>query len=132
MKAKKAFTLLEVLVAFAILSIGLTLLAAAIGRHFAALQILETSLSAQQAARAQMLREIARRGDEVEIPADLIEERFNPTLDVVPVAWETEPLRQLEMERVTSGVSWAVRHQLRQLQVTAGFPKPPASEQEAP
>lgn len=132
MKASRAFTLLEVLVAFAILSTGLTLIAAAMSRHLAALQLLESSLSAQQAAQSQMLREIARRDDALEIPADPSEERFSPKVEVAPVAWETEPLRGLEMERVTSEVSWAVRSQPRSLHVTAGFPRPPAPEQESP
>ena len=132
MKASRAFTLLEVLVAFAILSTGLTLIAVAIGRQLAALQILETSLSAQQVAQAQMLREIARRDDALEIPEDPSEERFSLKLGVAPVAWEAEPLRGLEMEQVTSGVSWAVRRQPRALQVTAGFPRPPAPEEKKP
>ena len=118
---RSGFTLLEILIAFAVLAVGLTLITAAIGRHLAALQILETSLSARQVAQARMVREITRRADELEIPADPSEERFNPRIETVSVVLETDPLRGLEMEQVTSEVSWAVRQQPRGLQLSAGF-----------
>ncbi len=126
---ERGFTLLEILVAFAVLATGLTLITAAIGRHLAALQILETSLSARQVAQARMVREIIRRSDRMEIPADPSEERFSPRIEVAPVTLETDPLRGLEMEQVTSEVSWAVRRQPRALHLTAGFARSPKQEE---
>lgn len=119
----RGFTLLEILVAFAILVTGITLIATALRRHFVALQILETSLAAQQMAQEGLVREIVRRSDSLEIPSEPPDERFTPRLEVTSVPLETEPVRDLEVEQMTSEVSWTVRQQPRSLQVVAGFGK---------
>lgn len=128
MKASRAFTLLEVLVAFAVLAVGITLIAAALGRHLAALQVLETSLAAQEVAQGRLLKEAVRRADGLELPDAPPDPRFASNLEVTPVTLETEPVRGLEIERVTAGVSWTVRQQPRELRVEMGAQKPPPAE----
>ncbi len=128
MRARSGFTLLEVLVAFAVLATGITLIAAALGRHLAALQILETSLAARQVADGQLLREIIRRGDQMEIPPAPPDPRFTPQTKTESVTLETDPVRGMVIDRVTAEVSWAVRQQPRELRVSMGAQKPPEAE----
>lgn len=117
------FTLFEILVAFAILTTGLTLMAAALQRHLAALQLLQTSLSARPLADRQLVGEILRRSEEIEIPPEPADPRYTPGFQVTSAPLGAGPAKDLEMERVTSQVGWSVRAQPRLLETTVGFHK---------
>lgn len=120
---KRGFTLVEVLVAFVILTLGLAFVATEFSRHLFALQILGNSMAAYRIGDQQMIHEIVHRELGVEVPPDALPEGFTSQVSVTPVQLGTEPLKDVMMDGVAAGVSWNFRHQSRSIRVVTGFPK---------
>lgn len=131
MRADKAFTLLEILLAFAILAIGVTLAATGLRRHISTLRIVESSFAASRQAQGQVIREIVRRADALDLPPLPADESYTPSLKTEPFTPDVDPIRGVPMERVTSEVTWGVRGQPRELHLSVGFAKPRDEEPQA-
>ena len=121
---RNGFTLLEILIASAVLLIGFSLVAMQISRHLTVLQILEGSINAHQLADKQLIEAVLRQQSGLPIAAEGIEDGFswsvreeelkppyealNVTLAQVPWGFHgTTRLKQLttELERRNQGVS---------------------------
>ena len=112
---KKGFTLLEVLIAFAILTTGLTLLAAEFSRHLAALQLLQTSVALQQLAEEQMIQETLRRDLNLETLGG------ESSLSIRPFSWDQGLLKGLVIDQATVEVSSTIRNRVQTVGLTSGF-----------
>lgn len=101
------FTLIEVLIAFAILSSVLTLVAAGFSRHLHVLQMFRRSVSAHGLAERRVIGEVLRREAEVELPG---EEEEGTTVKVLvkPARFQQEPVPEFLLDGVTVSSSWRV------------------------
>ena len=118
---KQGFTLIEVLIAFAILTSSLVLISAALSRHLNALQLLQRSMSAHRLAERQLIEAILRRQVRSEISARGEEAGLSWELSVKPVSLESPPVEDLQMEAVTAQVSWPFRGQARSSSLTTAL-----------
>ncbi len=118
---RPGFTLMEVLVAFAIMLTGLTLIAGIFGRHLKVLQLLRNSLTASDAADELLIQEAIGRERGPVISADKPQEGFTPQTLQNPLQFDKDPVKGLLIDEVSAGVSWSVRQQNRLTQIKAGF-----------
>ncbi len=125
--APGGFTLLEVLLAFVILTVALSFLAAQFGRHLKTLQLLQDALEAQRLAEGQLIQELIHRQMSWPPPQDLISGKFVSHLAYSQDQFEWEPAQVLQLDHVASQVSWERPPPSRSLEVTVGLP-PPAGE----
>ena len=117
------FTLLEVLLAFAILISALTLISAGFGRQIAALQALEGSVDAHHAAEGGMIRELIRRetgSEPAEEGAPVVVAPFT----VSPLTLKTEPFKDVTVDLGSARVFWTSRGQTRFAALVVAFPQP--------
>lgn len=119
--SRAGFTLLEVLVAFAILVSALTLTAALFRRHIEAAQRLERSVCARHLADQRLLEEFVRRRQEVEPASSVDPEGFAAELSVEPLILEAEPLKGLPFERAVARVVWEFRRRSESIALSAGL-----------
>ena len=115
------FTLIEVLLAFAVLISALTLISAAFSRHLAALQLLQQSIVAHEWADRQLIEGMFRRQVQASLPARGEEGALQWELSVASVSLEPEPLKEIRMDEVKAEVNWPFRNQSRSLRISAGF-----------
>ena len=118
----RAFTLLEVLIALAILNTGLLLAAAAFSRHIRLLHQMDDSVTAREKAEESLIREALRRqiGPDAlpdEDPAD----RFTQRLRLEPFPGQEGAVAAGTLDRATAEVSWDSRGQVRSERMEAGF-----------
>ena len=118
------FLLVEVLIAFVILTGCLTLVAAGFSRHLNVLQLLEKSLCARAAAEDRLIQEAVRRESHVEIPPDSSFAGFDAQLNIQQKTFASEFLKEIQVDEVTSTVSWSHHGQSRSLRLTTGFSAP--------
>ncbi|MBI3333322.1 MAG: prepilin-type N-terminal cleavage/methylation domain-containing protein [Candidatus Omnitrophica bacterium] len=119
---RKGFTLVEVLIAFAILTAGLILVAAEFGRHLAALQLLQAQVTLRAQADREMVGEILRREGIVQVVGDEEPAGISITGPAVkPVSFDEEPLKGLTIDQATVGASLKMRNRVQSAQITTGF-----------
>lgn len=120
------FTLLEVLVALGVFSVGLVMAASALSRPLWSLGLVQGLLSSTQAAEQILIREALRtqQGDWVVLPSSGGSALLGqPQIEMVRL--KRAPLPDLEIEQVTAQVLWTYKNQLRQKELFMGqFPPP--------
>ncbi len=115
------FTLIEVLLAFAVLVSALTLIAAAFSRHLAALQLLQRSVAAHGVANRQLIQGMFRREAGIPVPAKGTEGDLEWELVLAPFSLEPEPLKEVRIDDAQIHVNWAFRQQQRSLRISTGL-----------
>ena len=121
MKTKpNGFTLLEVLLAFAILLTGLTLVLQIFGRHLHVVERLSASLTALHLADDQLIGEALRRGENL-IVTSPSQDNFTAALKVESVQLDQEPLKNFTLDQATADVAWELRKEPRSMHLKAGF-----------
>lgn len=124
--AVTGFTLLEVLVAFAILAAALTVVSAAFSRHLTALRLLEKSLLAHQIAQEQLIQETVRRLEAgLKVPPQTAVPGFTPSIRAESFTFSQEPIKDLAVDRTRGEVLWDFRGQGRRSEISTVFPPEP-------
>lgn len=114
------FTLLEVLLAFAILVTGLTLVLQIFGRHLNVVQSLSSSLTALHLADEQLIGEALQR-EQTLTSTSTSPENFIPSIKVDPIHFDQDPLKNFTLDQVTADVSWEARRESRLTRMKTGF-----------
>ena len=121
-KKNNGFTLLEVLIAFAVLVSVLVLVAALFSRHLAVLDRLEQSLLASHWNERQVIQAIVRRQSGDLLPAQGKEGPLSWSLSLQELPLEGHPATELRMQRLTAQVSWFSRNQAHSQSITTAVP----------
>ena len=121
-KKANGFTLLELLIAMAVLVTALTLIAVGFSRQLFALRLLEDSLTSHHLAEELLVREVLQREKDLDVPLDSVE-GFTPSANRQTIQISRGSLSGLEMDLLTAEVSWNLRGVSRSSRMTAGFPK---------
>jgi len=108
--------------ACAVLLTGLTLVALAFGRHLAATQLLQDSLTASAWADQRLMEEALHRRLEVQWTENApVQSGFTAEQIFNSNRLAQDPVKDLVMDQATAQVSWTRRSQQRSAQITAGF-----------
>ncbi|MBI3615876.1 MAG: type II secretion system protein [Candidatus Omnitrophica bacterium] len=115
------FTLVEVLIAFAVLITAVTLIATQWSRSLSALQFLESSITLQRLAEEQMIQEILRRELNLRFPSE--KSWVGPAAEwsLQPFSWSEGPLKGLVIDQSTVKISSKVRDRTQSVEITGGF-----------
>ena len=121
-KKANGFTLLELLIAMAVLVTALTLIAVGFSRQLFALRLLEDSLTSHHLAEELFVRGVLQREKDLDVPLDSVE-GFTPSASRQAIQVSRGSLSALEMDLLTAEVSWNLRVVSRSSRMTAGFSK---------
>lgn len=125
---RRGFSLVEVLLAFVILTGSLTVVASAFSRHISFLRSLQDSLTAYSLGESGLIQEALR--DQIRIPEEALSSnpKFTTQITHTDIPLEDAVLRGLFFEEITARTAWNQREAVRSVSVSMGFPKKPVSE----
>ena len=119
--SSRAFTLIEVLVAFGLLATGLIVVAGGFSRHLAALGLLNQTVAAHRIAQQRMVREAVVQELEVQFPDEpLVPAGFGAGWVQEPVTLTGPPVEGVAFQRALAKVFWSARGQSRSFELTVG------------
>ena len=121
------FTLVEILVAFGILTTVVILIAAGMSRSLSAIGVLERSLEAGHLAQHALLDELLQRQQPIVLPEDPLPDDITRQVLTQAVTFDQDPFRGVVMDETRSEVSWTARHDHRTTQLTTALAPQPSS-----
>lgn len=128
MRRPAGFTLIEVLVAAALLLVSLTLVGAGLGRHLAVLGRMRECALAGDRAEGLLIRESFRRQDGLELPEPTLGQGQTGQLELRRVTLSPQPVKDVALDEAVAQVTWSAGGDSGKTEITTAF----APVQESP
>ncbi len=125
---KRGFSLIEVLLAFAVLTSCLTVVATAFSRHITALRFLQDSLIADPLTENALIHEALK--EQVQFPDEGVSPdlKFETRLSRADLPLEDPAVQGLFFEEIIARTEWMQAAAPRSITASIGFPKKKSTE----